>query len=547
MNFIKPIKQLFLFYAIAHLAGCTVIFLPKNQKVAIRTQHSDSKVYVNNEEAGEGQTVVTKIKKDGAKQVVVQTPGYKDGYNVLMLGKRNPAFWPLMLIDLPFFLPLAIDTEPIPKFFNFPKVNELPASYKYSTKAANEKFVHLEAIKLDIANKEKDLQDFFGIAYSANPARVMEEIEKAESARLKQEQKQEAREAKKKKKKKSLLTDDNKVNYDNTIFSEIIFKTLKRTGYVDTVNKVFADNNNTVVLEGVIKKLRVFHVEGAGGSNYRKAKVNVTWNVSNTFGEKLDSISVWSYSGDFVVKLNNKGENEHADKMFADAIDNSYLDLSKDPRFARHLAMETKFSIDEPVLSVRAPKTRVQDVSEASAATVTVKQEGGGHGSGFAISNDGYILTNFHVIAGETFGKLAKLTVVLSDGEEVPATVVRYNRMRDIALLKVDKKFEKAFSLSNDKSFKNLMEVYSIGTPKSIELGQTVSLGLISNERKSNNNNLLQVSININAGNSGGPLFEKNGTLQGVVTSKLVGFSTEGVGFAIPSYLIPTYLNLALK
>ena len=91
------------------------------------------------------------------------------------------------------------------------------------------------------------------------------------------------------------------------------------------------------------------------------------------------------------------------------------------------------------------------------------------------------------------------------------------------------------------------MEVYSIGTPKSVELGQSVSLGIISNERKSNNNNLLQVSINVNPGNSGGPLFEKSGALQGIVTSKLVGFATEGVGFAIPSYLIPAYLNLSLN
>lgn len=547
MNFIKSIKQLLFCFAIVHLTGCTLIFLPKNQKVAIRTQHSSSKVYVNNEEVGEGQTVVAKVKKDGAKQVVVQTPGYKDGYNVLMLGKRNPAFWPLCLLDIPFIYPILVDTQPYPKFFSFPKINDLPASYKYSTKAANEKFLHLEAIKLDIANKDKDLKDYFGIPYSANSAKLMEEIEQAEKTRFKQEQKQETREAKKKKKKKSLLANDNRVNYDNTVFSERVFKTLKRTGYVDTINKVFADNNNTVVLEGIIRKASVFQVVGSGGSNYKKAKLFVVWNIKNTFGEKLDSIGSWSFSGDFVVKMNDKGENENAVKMFADAVDNSYLSLSKDPRFTKHLAMESNFSIEDPVLSIRMPKTSVKDVSEASTATVTVKQEGGGHGSGFAITNDGYILTNFHVIAGKTWGKLPKHTVILSDGEELPAKVVRYNRMRDIALLKVDKKFEKAFTLSKDKSFKNLMEVYSIGTPKSIELGQTVSLGLISNERKSNNNNLLQLSININAGNSGGPLFEKNGTLQGVVTSKLVGFSTEGVGFAIPSYLIPAYLNLSLK
>lgn len=546
MKIINMLKHLLLCYTILHLTGCTLIFIPKNQKVAIKTQHPDSKVYVNNEEAGQGQTVVAKVKKDGAQQVVVQTPGHKDSYNVLMLDKRNPAFWPLFLIDLPFFLPLVVDTEPYPRFFRFPKVNEMPVAYKYGTRQANEKFVHLEAIKLDIANKDKDLKDYFGIDYSKDHAKVLTGIEKAEKDRFKQEQKQEAREAKKKKKKKSLL-EDKRVNYDNTIFADIVSKTLKKTGYVDTINKVFSDNNNTVVLEGVIREVRVFQVEGSGMSKYKKAKVNLTWNVKNTFGEKLDSISGWSYSGDFVVKQNDQGENENFDKMFADAVDNSYLDLSKNPAFTKHLVMENNFKINDPLLSIRKPRAMVKDVSEASTATVTIKQAGGSHGSGFAISNDGYLLTNFHVVSGKTLNQLEKLTVILSDGEELPATVVRYNRMRDIALLKVDKKFEKAFSLSNAKSSKNLMEVYSIGTPKSIELGQTVSLGLISNERKSNNNNLLQVSININAGNSGGPLFERNGTLQGVVTSKLVGFSTEGVGFAIPSYLIPEYLNISVN
>ena len=58
---------------------------------------------------------------------------------------------------------------------------------------------------------------------------------------------------------------------------------------------------------------------------------------------------------------------------------------------------------------------------------------------------------------------------------------------------------------------------------------------------------MLQLSISINSGNSGGPLYDKNGVLHGVVTSKLVGYATEGVGFAIPSYLIQDYLNISFK
>jgi serine protease Do len=148
------------------------------------------------------------------------------------------------------------------------------------------------------------------------------------------------------------------------------------------------------------------------------------------------------------------------------------------------------------------------------------------------------------VIAGKNQDKPSSVKVILSNGILLDAEVIRYNGARDIALLKVAYNFEKAFLLSDIKSFKNLSEVYTIGAPKSIELGQSVSLGLISNERTTNNNNLLQLNININGGNSGGPLFDKNGTLHGVIQSKLVGKDTEGVGFAIPSYLLFSYLNI---
>lgn len=123
-------------------------------------------------------------------------------------------------------------------------------------------------------------------------------------------------------------------------------------------------------------------------------------------------------------------------------------------------------------------------------------------------------------------------------------TIVRYNKFRDIALIKVDKTFDKAFKLTNVKSFKNLQDVITIGAPKSVELGQSVSSGIISNERKSNNTNLIQLNMSVNAGNSGGPLFDASGTLHGVIVSKAIGNNTEGISFAIPGYLLQEYLNI---
>ena len=143
--------------------------------------------------------------------------------------------------------------------------------------------------------------------------------------------------------------------------------------------------------------------------------------------------------------------------------------------------------------------------------------------------------------------KLEIIKVITSDGDELEGTVVRVNKFRDLALIKVNKKFEKAFVVPNVKTFKNLQDVYTIGTPISIELGQSVSSGVISNERKVNNNNLLQLGMSVNGGNSGGPLYDASGNLHGVIVSKLVGKNTEGVSFAIPSYMIEDYLKLKIN
>jgi serine protease Do len=126
----------------------------------------------------------------------------------------------------------------------------------------------------------------------------------------------------------------------------------------------------------------------------------------------------------------------------------------------------------------------------------------------------------------------------------MPAKVIRTNKYRDLALIKVEGKFEKVFAVNNTKAFKKMQDVYTIGTPKSIELGQSISAGLISNERKTETTNLLQLGMSVNGGNSGGPLFDATGALHGVIVSKLIGSNTEGVSFAIPAYLIQEYLNI---
>ena len=328
---------------------------------------------------------------------------------------------------------------------------------------------------------------------------------------------------------------------------------LKEAGHIDTVNRVFQDENNTLVLEAKVYKLNVFAISGFKDNpccaTCFKAKVYLWWYLENRYGEVLDSVKVTGISENIFRDFNDYGfvslSQSGLDKMAQTGIEASFGNLYQSAAYRKYSKSEAVAASSDPILHLNKPNTIVGDKEDAADAAVIIKREDKGHGSGFAVSQDGYVLTNYHVIATDNPTKTVKVKVLLQNGDEVPATVVRYSKTHDLALLKIEKTFEKAFVIGTEKLFKNLMDVYTIGAPKSIELGQTITPGIISNERKTNNNNLIQLSMAVNSGNSGGPLFDKSGTLHGVIVAKLVGESTEGISFAIPAYRIGEYLNIA--
>ncbi|MEL6733518.1 MAG: trypsin-like peptidase domain-containing protein, partial [Bacteroidota bacterium] len=83
--------------------------------------------------------------------------------------------------------------------------------------------------------------------------------------------------------------------------------------------------------------------------------------------------------------------------------------------------------------------------------------------------------------------------------------------------------------------------------PKSIELGQTLSRGIISGERKVGENKLLQIDASINSGNSGGPIISADGKLVGIVNSKLIGLGIEGIAFGTPAYKLMEFLKIEVE
>lgn len=148
-------------------------------------------------------------------------------------------------------------------------------------------------------------------------------------------------------------------------------------------------------------------------------------------------------------------------------------------------------------------------------AVLTVRT-GAGHGSGFYINNEGYALTNYHVV-----GDAKTVAVTDFSGTSHMAKVVRVHKMRDVALLKVDVFDNPVMALQLKKQPKELDRVYSLGTPLSEGLKVTVTEGIISTFRypRKTGMGLIQASVPIAAGNSGGPLLDEKGNVIAIAVS----------------------------
>ena len=424
------------------------------------------------------------------------------------------------------------------KSLSYKKNLVLENNYKYPTKSDDEKNIYVEGLVFSVDDKIKDLRTFYLTDYDGEDFIAEgEKLMKAEDKRL---------EKKKKRNKKiyqtSTIAKENSVQgiYEGITndFKDILVK----TGYVDTVNKIFRDDNNSIWIEGSLKNVNEFI--GYQGERIRVLGTNIDWIIYNNFEEQIDSIRIYSYTDP--LNLDYSTEN-NAKLIVKEVFEMSYLKLHENESFKKLMKSNSQLEIPSIQTKFDQPKGIVENVEHANTASVIIKRKDKGHGSGFAVSNDGYIITNFHVIAGKIKDKTEKISVILANGEEFPAEIVSYNRNKDLALLKINHNFEKAFLLKTTKEFKTMQEVYTIGTPKSIELGQSISMGIISSERKNNNNSLLQLGMSLNSGNSGGPVFAKSGVLVGVVRSKLIGSNTEGVAFAIPANEVIEALNILMN
>ena len=174
-------------------------------------------------------------------------------------------------------------------------------------------------------------------------------------------------------------------------------------------------------------------------------------------------------------------------------------------------------------------------VNPSIVSVISTALDGGGSGSGIIMTEDGYIITNNHVVADAD-----AVTVQLNDGSQLPAKIIGTDEKTDLAVLKVEPKDALTPAEFGDSDQLQPGEyAYAIGSPGGVELANTITGGRISAINRDITIDdrvmtLIQTDASINPGNSGGALINKYGQVVGVTSAKLGISYYEGLGFAIP-------------
>jgi S1-C subfamily serine protease len=327
-------------------------------------------------------------------------------------------------------------------------------------------------------------------------------------------------------------------------FAEPFSDVIEENGYAVAGRKTFAMEQTTandLSLAAVITDVRLSHCGRRNARDLRSFTQNSTylrvdWAVFDNLARKV-VFKTTTEGGEYSIKkpARHNGAVVSASLAFRQATEH----LLAHAEFVAILQASTSLDVSysDDGAKIRDIKiTRGNSGSRFVAKTpliekaaVTVRTAGG-HGSGFVISDPGYILTNQHVV-----GQHRDVIVIIGDQEQ-RATVVRSNPGRDVALLKLEKRFAHEPLQVNTKRVNLGEEIYVVGTPLDESLSFSISRGIISARRVLDERNYYQTDAAVNPGNSGGPVFDGSGNVIGITVAGL--FTNDGASKNI-NYIIP--------
>lgn len=327
-------------------------------------------------------------------------------------------------------------------------------------------------------------------------------------------------------------------------FSKPFNEVFEDNGYAIPADKTFALQKNTSIdlsLAAVVTDIRLSHCGSRSSPDL------------HTFTQNSTYLKVeWTVFDNLARKVIFKTTSEGLDDRFRKSPRFSGAAVSASLAFRQateHLLAQQEFidillasptldagfsdlggSIMDMYIVHGNPNTKfVSKTGKIEKASVTIRTAGE-HGSGFVISNPGYVLTNHHVVAEN------REVIVIMDGKEQRAVVMRSSPGRDVALLKLERRFdsEPVHIDANEVSLGE--EIYVVGTPLDERLDFSISRGIISARRVLDKRNYYQTDAAINPGNSGGPVFNSSGNVIGITVA---GIFTKDGGSKNINYVIP--------
>lgn len=238
----------------------------------------------------------------------------------------------------------------------------------------------------------------------------------------------------------------------------------------------------------------------------------------------------------------------HDESDYSDKVNKDYsgMKLESNPKDAKtnnsYPAAKASEKVSDSVVGILCYSDDVPDQADTTTAS--------SQGSGIIFSQDGYVITNAHVIGNSKTAYAIR--VVTSDGKVYKAGVVGYDSRTDIAVLKMDDAKGLTPATFGDSSQLEVgQDIIVVGNPGGLDYQNTTTKGVISAlDRKLSTSSLtkyIQTDAAINPGNSGGPLVNYYGQVVGITTSKIVSETYEGMGFAIPSQTVKNIVDTLVK
>lgn len=258
---------------------------------------------------------------------------------------------------------------------------------------------------------------------------------------------------------------------------------------------------------------------------------------------KEDSTTPFETLPDTSSQSKTHDESDYSDKVNKDY---SGMKLESNPKDAKtndsYTAAKASEKVSDSVVGILCYSDDVPDQADTTTAS--------SQGSGIIFSQDGYVITNAHVIGNSKTAYAIR--VVTSDGKVYKAGVVGYDSRTDIAVLKMDDAKGLTPATFGDSSQLEVgQDIIVVGNPGGLDYQNTTTKGVISAlDRKLSTSSLtkyIQTDAAINPGNSGGPLVNYYGQVVGITTSKIVSETYEGMGFAIPSQTVKSIVDTLVK